>query len=74
MNNIQLLIVCVSLIIGITGVASIFVNGWVKASHISEVKEEIKELWKQVTKVNVLESRIESIGKDISEIKEMLRK
>jgi len=73
-NNIQLLIVCVSLIIGITGVASIFVNGWVKASHISEVKEEIKELWKQVTKVNVLESRIESIGKDISEIKEMLRK
>jgi hypothetical protein len=73
-NTLHLLTICVSLVIGVTAIASIFVNGWVKASHISELKVEIKELWNMVTKVNVLESRIESIGKDISEIKEMLRK
>lgn len=73
MTNLQLLTVCVSLIIGVLGVASIFVNGWVKVSQISELKTEIKELWAQVTKISVLETKVDSIEKGISEIKEMLR-
>lgn len=74
MSSFQLLSICVSLILGVSAVATIFVNGWVKASQISEVKVEIKELWKEVVKVTILETKIESIEKGISEIKEMLRK
>lgn len=74
MNNLQLLAVCFSSILGACGVATIFVSGWVKASHITELKGEVDKLWEKVIKVTVLESKIESIEKGISEIKEMLRK
>lgn len=74
MNTLQVLTVCISCILGACGVATIFVNGWVKASNIADMQEDIDKLWEKVTKVSVLESRIESIEKGISEIKEMLRK
>lgn len=74
MDNVQIFAVCLSCILGACGVATIFVSGWVKASHISELKGEIDKLWERVIKVTVLETKIESIEKGISEIKEMLRK
>jgi len=56
----------------VCGVATIFVTGWVKASNIDEIKKDIEQLWGEVTKVTVLETKIESIEKGITEIKEML--
>ena len=47
-------------------------DGWVKASNIDEIKKDIEQLWGEVTKVTVLETKIESIEKGITEIKEML--
>lgn len=74
MDTAQLLAVCFSAILGACGVATIFVSGWVKASHITEIWDEIADLKQQVNKVTILETKIEMIGRDISEIKEMLRK
>lgn len=38
MNYLSLLTICVSLILGACGVASIFVAGWVKSSHLAELR------------------------------------
>lgn len=38
MNFLNLLTICISTILGLTAVAAIFVNGWVKYSHITELK------------------------------------
>jgi hypothetical protein len=73
MNTVQLLILCSSAILGVCGVASIFVSGWVKATHIAELKGEIDQLWKEISKVNVLESKIESIEEGIKEIKQLVQ-
>lgn len=73
LSNFQLLSVCVSLILGACGVATIFVSGWVKATHLSELKREVDQLWKEISKLNVLETKIEAIEKGIEEIKELIR-
>jgi hypothetical protein len=40
MPFLNLLAICISLVVGAAGIASIFVNGWVKATHISELKTD----------------------------------
>ncbi len=69
----NLLTICVSLILGIGSVATIFVNGWVKASHLGELKLEVDKLWEKVTRIEVLSIKLEAIEKNINEIKEMIR-
>lgn len=73
LSNFQLLEICISLILGACGVATIFVNGWVKASHVAELKKEVDMLWKEIGKLNILETKIEAIEKGIEEIKELIR-
>ncbi len=79
-----LLTICVSTIIGVCGVASIFVAGWVKASRLSELRtdmekkntelvKDISVLWEKVTQVEILGSKLATIEKSVDEIKEMLR-
>lgn len=74
MNNLQLLVVCCSAIMGVCGVASIFVSGWVKATHIAELKIEIDKLWEQVSKINILETKINNIEDGIRRIENALAK
>lgn len=74
MPNIQLLIICLSAILGISSVATIFINGWVKMANITELKTEIKELWAHISKVSVLETKLEAIDDKVSEIKDLLNK
>lgn len=74
MNNLQLLIICLSAIAGVSSVATIFINGWVKASNLNEVKAEVKQLWAHISKVSILETKLEAIDKNITEIKEILNK
>lgn len=74
MNYWQLLTVCVSLIIGCCGVASVFVNGWVKYTHITELKGDIDKLWARINKVEVVETKIEAIENVLDEIKQILYK
>lgn len=74
MSTLQLLSVCFSSILGACGVASIFVSGWVKATHISELKGEVDKLWEQVSKINVLETKINNIEDGIRRIEKMLDK
>lgn len=38
MSFVNLLAICLTVIISFSAVTSIFVNGWVKASHITELK------------------------------------
>lgn len=73
MSNLQLLIICLSAIAGVSSIATILMNGWVKSIHIQELKNEIKELWSHINKVTVLETKLEAIDKNIGEIKEILR-
>lgn len=84
MPFLTLITVCVSIIVGILGVASIFVNGWVKASHITELraetekkmadfKNDINQLWEKISEVKVLAAKMEAVEKGITEIKELLR-
>lgn len=74
MTNIQLLIICLSAILGVSSVATIFISGWVKAANLNDLKLEIKELWSHINKVSILETKLEAIDKNISEIKEILNK
>lgn len=84
MSFISLLTVCVSLVIGSCGVAGIFVNGWVKASHITDLKAEtnaeikclkteIEELKNKVSDIKVVTSRLDGLEKGITEIKELIK-
>jgi hypothetical protein len=73
-NNLQLLIICFSAIAGASSIATILMSGWVKAIHISELKAEIKELWAHISKVSILETKLEAIDKNIAEIKDLLNK
>lgn len=84
MNYLSLLTICLSVILGVTGVATIFVSGWVKSSHLSdlrgytekqtkELRDDINKLWEKVSKVEVLSSKLEAVEKGIDEIKEMIR-
>jgi peptidoglycan hydrolase CwlO-like protein len=66
--------------VGAGAVATVFVGGWVKASHIDEIKSECKDLrgevnklWEKVSKIAVLDSKLDSLEKGIIEIKEMIR-
>ena len=61
------------MILGACGVATIFVQGWVKATHIAEIRSEVDKLWAHVSKVDVLETKIEAIEKGIDDIKTILR-
>lgn len=72
MNNVQLLTICISTILGISAVATIFVGGWVKASQISKLQTEIDKLWERVSEIAVLKSKLETIGDDVKEIKKKL--
>ena len=72
MNNVQLLTICISTIIGISAVATIFVSGWVKASNLSKLQIEIDKLWERVSEIAVLRSKLETIGDDVKEIKKKL--
>jgi len=74
MTNIQLLIICLSAILGVSSVATIFINGWVKMANLNDLKQEIKELWSHINKVSILETKLEAIDKNITEIKEILNK
>ncbi len=74
MSNTQLLIICVSVIAGVSSIATIFVTGWVKSIHIAELKAEIKELWAHISKVSILETKLIAIDQNIAEIKEILKK
>lgn len=40
MPFVSLLTICLSVIISLSAIAAIFVNGWVKASHITELKDQ----------------------------------
>jgi outer membrane murein-binding lipoprotein Lpp len=72
MTNTQLLTVCVSLVLGVCGVATIFVSGWVKASQISKLQSEIDKLWERVSEIAVLKSKLETIADDVKDIKKKL--
>lgn len=84
MSYSALLTICVSLILGICGVATIFVTGWIKASQITcveakvdkevaSLRNEINQLWEKISKVEVLLNRMETVEKGIDEIKDLLR-
>lgn len=95
MSYLSLLTVCFSLILGVCGVASIFVAGWVKSSKITdletsvksqtaalslsvdkqvtELRADVNKLWENISKVEVLSTRMGAVEKGIDEIKDMLR-
>ena len=83
MNYGNLLTICVSVIMGLLGVATIFVSGWIKASNLAELKKyaqdeieclrkDINQLWEKVSKVEVLSSKIETVEKGIDRIEKLL--
>ena len=79
----NLLTICVSVIMGLLGVATIFVSGWIKTSNLAELKKyaqdeieclrkDINQLWEKVSKVEVLSSKIETVEKGIDRIEKLL--
>ena len=83
MSYLHLLTVCVSLIVGFLGVATVLVAGWVKASHLEELKDyaekqieclrsDVNKLWEKVSTVAVLSSKLEAVEKGIDRIESML--
>jgi uncharacterized protein Yka (UPF0111/DUF47 family) len=68
---------------GLLGVATIFVSGWIKSSNLAELKKyaqdeieclrkDINQLWDKVSKVEVLSSKIETVEKGIDRIEKLL--
>jgi hypothetical protein len=81
MNALEILAICVSTVVGVLGVATIFAGAWVKASHledlqgeIDKVQAEVDKLWDRFTVVTVLETKIAAIEDGIHEIKELLKR
>lgn len=76
----SLLTVCVSLIIGFGGIATIFVNGWVKTIDLAKLekeadklRDEIDKLWEKVTRIEILNTKLDNIEKNVDEIKELIK-
>lgn len=72
MNTLELAITCISLVLGVTGVATVFTNAYVKASRLKAIEDEVKQLWQIVRTVTILETKIPYIENGIRDIKELL--
>jgi len=62
-----------SFVLGVCGVATIFMNGFVKASRITSLEEQIKELWNTVRGMVVIQTKLEYVEKSVDEIKNLLK-
>jgi hypothetical protein len=73
MTALTVISVCVTVVLSLLGVATIFAGAWVKASRIDEMQKDINKIWEKLNTVAVLESRIEGIEDGIREIKDLLK-
>ena len=80
----EFITVCVSLVVGLTGIATIFAGAYVKAHHLDEIKDglekaqvyfrnELDKMWTEVTKVGILDSKLEGLENRMEEVISILR-
>ena len=73
METVQLVITGISFVLGVVGVATVFTNGFVKASRISILESRVNQLWEAIKDVAVIQSRLGYIEKSVDEIKDLLK-
>lgn len=85
MTTFELLSIELTILVGTISIAAMGIKGWVKQSTIDRLEalqktldekfnRENEKLWKEISKVNVLEAKIENIEAGIQEIKQLLQK
>lgn len=68
----DILAVSIPLTLGAITISTIIMNGWVKAAHIKELKEELKELRAKTDKIEVFDTKMTQVEKTLMEIKDCL--
>lgn len=68
----EILAVSVPMTLGAISISTIIMNGWVKAAHIKELKEELRELRAKTDRIEVFDTKITQVEKTLIEIKEYM--
>lgn len=60
--------------LGLVSIAIVFASAWIRVSRIDNLEDSVKDLLKNQSRIDILETKIESIENGINEIKTILNR
>lgn len=65
--------ICITCNLGLVTVASVIMSGWVKASRVGKLEEDVSKLMEKMSQLAAFNERLNAVEKGIEEIKAMIR-